>query len=111
PAWEILRANVEEAVKAPDPNSSSAENLTVAYLASGDKRYADAAFKWFKTQSAVDVRGDSYLGFGGLLRGAAFVLNGCAADLSADQKKEIADYLVKWTNELWFDNKGSGWGL
>lgn len=109
--WTALLENAEHAIRSFDPGSSSAENVATAYLVTRDARFAAGAFKWFEMGAKGDVRWDSYLTFGDHMRGAAFVLDYCGDALSRDQRKAIADYLEKWTNELWFDNRGSGWGL
>ena len=111
PALETLRENVDTAGMELDRTGSSVENVALMYLLTQQKRYADAAWRWFKALSRENVRGDSYLGFGDLMRGAALVLNWCEAALTPEQQQEIAEYLERWTNELWFDNKGTGWAL
>jgi hypothetical protein len=110
-AWEDLKSNAEEAIKSFDRGRSGTENVAFTYVVTRDKRFAEGAFQWWKRGTKDDVRDDSYLGFGDLMRKAAIVLNWCGDALSAEQQNEIADYLEKWTNELWFANKGSGWGL
>ncbi|MBX3221837.1 MAG: heparinase II/III family protein [Labilithrix sp.] len=110
-AWSALLANAEEALVKPDRTQSSPENVALAYLVTGDKRFAAGAYRFFKANTSVDVRDGSYLGFGDLLRGAAYVLNYCGDALTPAERAEIIAYLERWTNELWFANKGSGWGL
>jgi hypothetical protein len=110
-AWEDLKANAEEAIQSFDRSRSGTEDVALAYLVTKEKRFAEGAFQWWKRGSKEDVRGDSYLGFGDLMRKAAIVLNWCGDALTEEQQKEIASYLETWTNELWFANKGSGWGL
>ena len=110
--WDVLRANVDSALTSTDPSRTSPQNLALAYLLTSDVRYAQAAFAWEHRQlTTADVADDSYLKFGALLRDAAFVLNYCAQALDDGQKKELIDYLEKWPQELWFGNKGTGWGL
>ncbi len=111
PAWNALLANAEDALGSAEQRRSSVENLALAYLVTKDRRFADAAFRRFDKESKEDVRDDSYLFFGDYMRAAAFVLNYCADALTPAQQKQIAEYLEKWTQELWFDNKGTGWGL
>lgn len=110
-AFDALKANVDGLKGSTDDNNSSLDNIALMYLVTQQKPYAEQAWKWFKVHSADNVRRDSYYDFGMLMRGAALALNWCGDALSAEQKKELAEYLEKWTNELWFDNKGSGWGL
>ena len=111
PAWTALLANAEDALTSTERGRSSAENIALVYLVTKDQRFADRAFKWFQKEARDDVRDDSYLHIGDYMRSAAFVLNHCADALTPAQQKEITDYLERWTNELWFDNKGTGWGL
>lgn len=107
-----IESKVKDALDHPDRDAwTNVENAAFVHLVTKDPRAAAAAYKLFKLLSTVDVRDDSYLGFGGLMRGAAFVLDYCGDALSPDQRTEIAEYLEKWTDELWFHNKGSGWGL
>jgi len=110
-AWAELKANAEEAIQAFDRGRSGTENVAFTYLVTRDKRFAEGAFEWWKRGAKEDVRGDSYLGFGDLMRKAAVVLNWCGDALTPEQRNELATYLEKWTDELWFANKGSGWGL
>ncbi|MEA2748822.1 MAG: hypothetical protein QOI41_2965 [Myxococcales bacterium] len=110
-AWSALLANAEDALTSSERGRTSAENIALAYLVTKDKRFADRAFKWFQKEATGDVRDDSYLFFGDSMRAAAIVLNYCADALTPAQQKEITDYLERWTQELWFDNKGTGWGL
>ncbi|MDF2693580.1 MAG: Fibronectin type domain protein, partial [Labilithrix sp.] len=110
-ALDALRENVAEAGSALERDSSGVENVALLYLITQEKRHADLAWRWFKLMSKDNVRGDSYLGFGDLMRGAAVVLNWCGAALTPEQQREIAEYLERWTHELWFDNKGTGWAL
>src|SRR5579883_2109079 len=79
---DVWRQNVDQAVKTFDQYRSSPENLALAYLVTGDTSYATAAFKWQeKLAQQTEIKADSYLFFGNLMRGAAFVLNYCAAAL------------------------------
>ncbi len=113
PAWLALKARVDKYLtNTSDLWHDSPENRALVYLLTKDAKYAQAAYAWEKTLiDTVDVRFDSYLDFGELMRHAALVLNWCGDALDATQKKTLADYLDAWTNELWFANKGSGWGL
>lgn len=110
-ALDTLRENVDEAGRALDANDSSVENVALIFLLTQRQPYAALAWRWFKSMSTRNVRGDSYYSFGELMRGAATVLNWCAAALTPEQRTEIAEYLERWTHELWFDNKGTGWAL
>jgi hypothetical protein len=108
---DTLRENVDEFGRELDQTGSSVENVALMYLLTQQKRYGDLAWRWYRRLAQENVRGDSYLGFGDLMRGAALVLNWCEPALTPEQRKEIAEYLERWVNELWFDNKGTGWAL
>ncbi len=110
--WRTLKQNVDQEMNRPDPYRSGPENMALVYLLTKDARYAAAAFRWWTDgPSKEDPRGGSYLEIGNLMSAAAIVLNYCHAALSDAQRKTLVDYLDKWTNELWFNNMGSGWGL
>jgi hypothetical protein len=111
PDFAAMKATADENLAKPDSNRGSAENTALTYLLTADKKYADSALAWAKKHMAEDVRDGSYLGYGDLMRSVALVLNWCSAALAPEAKKELADYLAKWSEELWFANKGSGWGL
>lgn len=112
PEWNALQANVEENFGEQNINNSSIENYALAYLLTGDVRYADEAYQWVSDAVlTADVTSGSYLGYGELMRPAAMVLNYCYEALSEAQRAELVTFLDSWTNELWFDNQGSGWGL
>jgi hypothetical protein len=90
----------------------SPENFALVYLLTKDAKYAAAAYAWEKSIiDGFDVRFDSYLEFGDLMRHAALVLDWCGDALDPAQRAVLVDYLSTWTQELWFDNQGSGWGL
>jgi hypothetical protein len=112
PEWEALVANVEAEMDSLDPYRSGPENICTVYLMTGEQRYADAAWTWIDgVMDDADVRYDSYLHYGDYMRQAATVLNYCYEGLTADQRGDLADYLEQWTDELWYANQGSGWGL
>ncbi len=113
PKWLALKARVDKYLSGgTDLWHDAPENRALVYLLTKDAKYAQAAYSWAKTLvDTVDVRFDSYLDFGELMRHAALVLNWCGDALAADQRAALTSYLDGWTNELWFANKGSGWGL
>jgi hypothetical protein len=112
PAWQRLKANVDQNMGGFDPYETSIENIALVYLLTGEQQYADAAWAWAQDLMAnADVRFDSYLDFGDIMRKAALALNYCADGLQPAQRTQLADYLVQWTHELWYDNQGSGWGM
>lgn len=112
PEWTTLKRAVDEHGEELDIYTGSPENVALVYLLSGEPRYAALAYRWAaQSMSADDVAADSYLHFGDRMREVALVLNYCAAALSAAERAELQAYLVRWTDELWFDNQGSGWGI
>ena len=112
PDWIELKSNVDSSMASQDPYLSSAENIALAYLLAKNPAYATAAYSWAQhIMTTENVRADSYLHFGDLMRAVALTLNYCADALSDSQRTEMASYLDQWTDELWFHNQGSGWGL
>ena len=120
--WRALVDNAEAALTASRGRSgaglsaegrrrSSAENLATVYLVTRDARFAEGAFAWFEALAKDDVRAQSYLTFGEHMRAAATVLRYCGDALSRERRIRIAEYLETWTDELWFHNRGTGWGL
>ena len=106
-----LLDNVDQNLDAPSPDRSGVENMALAYVVSGETRYCRTALRWERRLMQDDVRRDSYLGFGDAMRQAALALDWCRPTLSADDGRALRDYLARWTEELWFANQGSGWGL
>jgi hypothetical protein len=114
PRWAALKANVDAYLGTTDSGGgdSSPENAATVYLFTQDAKYAALAYTWaHNVVTAADVRSDSYLGFGDDMRQVAMVYNYCYAALTAAERSELAGYLDHWTNELWNNNQGSGWGL
>lgn len=110
--WKVLLANADEHLGQPRSDRSSVSNFALVYLVTGEEKYARAALAWARdVMKTSDVRSGSYLYFGDIMKPVAVALNWCGAALSAEEKKELADYLARWTQELWHENKGSGWGL
>jgi hypothetical protein len=105
PAWQRLRRWADES------SSKGPENLALAYLIGQKREHARAAFRAAEELMKHDVRSDSYLDFGNDMRGVALVLDYCASALDDAERRRLADYLDRWTHELWLDNRGSGWGL
>jgi len=115
-AWLELQGNVDAELGTHDQYTTSPENLALAYLLTGKKSYAEDAYAWAHEfvvgeTTTESVRRDSYLYFGDYMRQVALVLDWCDAALTSTQRAELADYLVRWTDELWNHNQGSGWGL
>ena len=82
------------------------------YLFTQDTQYATAAYNWAHALVvAADVASDSYLEFGDDMRQVAMVLNYCYPALTAAQRASLEGYLDQWTNELWNNNQGDGWGM
>lgn len=111
-AWKALKASADAGLAQPDLGDVGSMNLAVAYLVSGDRRYCDRlATAARKTMTAANPRADSYYVYAGIMGDVAVTLNHCGAVLDASLRGELAAYLDRWTDELWFHNKGSGWGL
>ncbi len=112
PEWALLEANVDEDGEDFDIYTSSPENAALVYLLTKQPSYANLAYRWAEqSMAADDVANDSYLHYGDRMREVAVVLNYCADALSDAQRRTLTDFMVKWTDELWFENQGSGWGL
>lgn len=111
PRWLSFKGQTDQFLDRLDINMASPENGAMMYRLTGDTTYAEIAYDFAIAMQAQDVRGGSYLEFGNLMRHQAMVLNLCGDVLTPAQKEKLVSYLVKWTDELWFDNQGSGWGL
>jgi len=111
PAWLALKQNVDDHLASTDEWSTGPENFALAYLLSGDARYAARAHGWAQQIMASNLRYDSYYNFGAMMQGVAMTLNYCAPALTREQAQALADYLHASTDELWYHNQGSGWGL
>ncbi len=112
PAWKALKANVDAGLEHTDLGDTSVMNVAVAYLVTGDRRYCERlAGEARGTIASANPRGDSYYGYAGIMADLATTLSYCGAVIDAPLRGEIAAYLDKWTDELWFHNQGSGWGL
>lgn len=111
PEWQALLNNVNTYMGTVNEYDSSPENIALVYLMTGQKRYARAAMRWARVTLQRDVRRDSYLYYGGDMREIATVLNYCEPALKASERAKMIDFLNRWTNEIWFNNQGSGWGL
>ncbi len=112
PEWITLKDNVDEHMDQIDFDRSSPENIALVHLLTRDARYAAGAYRWAKhMMDTRDPRDGSYLPFGDIMRSIALVLSYCRDALSPAQRAELAGYLDRFTHELWFANKGSGWGL
>lgn len=110
-AFRELKETVDRYLTDLNVYKSGAENAALVYLLTGDERYAASAYAWAKQAMAKDLRAGSYLEFGEITRPVALVLDWVRDGLTAAQKKELADFLDASTNELWFDNRGSQWGI
>lgn len=110
-AFTRLKATVERYLSDLNETKSSGENAALLYLLTNDARYAASAYAWAKQAMGKELQRDSYLEYGDIARTVALVLNWAKAGLDAAQQKELADYLEAATNELWFANQGSKWGI
>lgn len=112
PEWRALRANVDANLGKVAFGDSSLMNVAVVYLATGDRRYCESlAAEARRIMGAADPRRDSYYDYSGIMGALATVLNHCGSLLDPPLRGDIASYLDRWTDELWFHNRGSGWGL
>jgi hypothetical protein len=112
PAWERLKDACDEQLRRGLPEDGrGAENFAVAYLIGGEEEHGRAAVAQAKRLLARDLRFDSYLEFGNLLRGVAVVRDHCAPLLDDGERAAFEAYLAASCEELWFANRGSGWGL
>lgn len=112
PEWVTLKGAVDEHGDELDIYTGSPENVALVYLLTQEPRYAALAYRWAQqSMDADDVAADSYLHFGDRMREIALVLNYCADALSETERAALRAYLKRWTDELWFDNQGSGWGI
>jgi len=110
--WQALKKNVDTYYKQAQLGSTSVENAALVGLLTGDRGYCDAAAaEATRVMSVNNPAGDSYLGYPDAMMPVATTLSWCATKLTTDQRKAYATYLDKWTNELWYNNQGSGWGL
>jgi hypothetical protein len=112
PAWRKLKANVDANVDRPELGESSPLNMAVAHLLTGDRRYCDRlAGESRRLMKSANPRGDSYYGYAGIMESLAVTLGYCGPLVDAPLRGEIASYLDRWTDEIWFHNRGTGWGL
>ena len=112
PEWRALKGNVDANLARGDLGDSSAMNLAIVHLVTGDGRYCDRlAAEARRIMTSANPRFDSYLGYAGVMEPLAITLTHCGSSLDATLRREIADYLDRTTDELWFHNQGSGWGL
>jgi hypothetical protein len=112
PEWRALKANVDANLGRDDLGDSSAMNVAVVHLVTGDGRYCDRlAAEARRVMTSGTPRFDSYLGYAGVMEPLAVALTHCGKALGASLPGEIAGYLDRTTDELWFHNRGSGWGL
>ncbi len=111
-AWERLLEWCADALHDGTPaDGSGAENFAVAYLVGGDAELGREAVSRAKRLMARELDWDSYLAFGDLLRGVAIVRDLCEPVLTAEEREALEGYLDRAMHELWFANRGSGWGL
>jgi len=109
PAWQRLLSHVDKHLDQIGDDSEGAENLALVHLVTDKPVYAKAALAKARAVMQRDVRTDSYLHIGDIVRAVAMVLDYCK--LKDGEARELADFVARWTHELWFDNKGSGWAL
>ena len=111
-AWRALKASADAGLAQDDLGDVGTMNLAVAYLVTGDRRYCDRLGVAARRMMATgNPRADSYYVYAGFMADLAVTLDHCGPLLDPPLRTEIAGYLDHWTDELWFHNKGSGWGL
>lgn len=110
-AWKALEENVDAYMGQPASDRTGPENIATVYLVTGEPRYCKAGLAFALERMKIDVRRGSYLYYGDRMREVAMVLDACRETFAPAERKAMADYLDRWTHELWFDNQGSGWAL
>jgi hypothetical protein len=112
PAWRALQAAVDASYEKEGLGDTGVMNVAVVYLVTGERRYCERlADEARRLMASANPRADSYYGYAGIMGALATVLTHCEPVLDAPLRGQIASYLDTWTDELWFHNKGSGWGL
>jgi Heparinase II/III-like protein len=112
PAWRALKAVVDANYGKEGLGDAGVMNVAVVYLVTGEARYCERlAAEARRTMATANPRADSYYGYAGIMGALATELTHCEAVLDPTLRADIAAYLDTWTDELWFHNKGSGWGL
>jgi hypothetical protein len=112
PAWRALKSNVDANYERDGFGDTGVMNVAVVYLVTGERKYCERlAVEARRLMSAANPRGDSYYGYAGIMGALATVLTYCEPILDAPLRADLASYLDTWTDELWFHNQGSGWGL
>jgi hypothetical protein len=112
PAWRELKANVDASLERTRLDDTSVMNIAVVYLGTHERRYCDRlALEARRILATANPRRDSYYDYAGVMGAAAAVLSHCGPLLEEPLHADIASYLDRWTDELWFHNRGSGWGL
>jgi hypothetical protein len=112
PEWKALKANVDAKLAQPARVTSSVMNFAVVYMMTGDRRYCDhLAGEAQELMKSANPRADSYYVYAGIMEALGATLGTCGELLDGASRAAIAGYLDLWTDELWFHNKGSGWGL
>ncbi len=112
PEWKALRRNVDANVDRPQLGETGFMNVAVVYLLTGERHYCDRlAAEAQRLMDSANPRGDSYYGYAGIMGALATTLGTCGPLMDAKLRGLVAGYLDRWTDELWFHNQGSGWGL
>lgn len=112
PPWRALKAAVDAGYGKEGLGDVGVMNVAVVWLVTGERRYCESlGAEARRLMATASPRADSYYGYAGLMGALATVLTHCEPVLDAPLRAEIATYLDTWTDELWFHNKGSGWGL
>lgn len=114
PRFQKVKANIERYSSEFNVAKDGPENPALLYLLTGEKKYADRAWAWGEEIRSRDIQGGSngnYLEFGDMVSSISLILNWAKDGLTADQQKELANWLDVSADELWFKTKGSKWAI
>jgi len=117
PEWTKLERAVEAEWRAPERSRSGAENFALAYLLTGNQRYARAA--WAKAKTIVTehtgtggrFEARNWYEVGDYLRPVALTYDWCQPALTEGERSELLDFMARAIERVWFDNGQGGWQL
>ena len=110
--WKAMKARVDADIDKAGLGEAGVMNVAVTYLGTGDRHYCDRLNGEARAMMAAsNPRGDSYYNYAAAMTNVAAILTFCGPVLEPTVRDEMAAYLDRWTDELWFKNQGSGWGL
>src|SRR5215813_8899539 len=112
PEWRALKDVVDQTLAEPEFGESKFMNAAVVYLGTGDRKYCERLGAESKrAMTAGNPRGDSYAVYASYMQWIAATLTTCGDVLDKPLRDEMLAYLDRWTDEIWFKNQGTGWGL